>query len=351
MRISLSHRIVSGARTAFIIFIAFLAFISLATSPHRTHAQSFINPTEGQAMRITVFPQYPKAFERVTVTVEDFSRDINGLTVSWSLNGRSATRGVGLKTFTFETGALGSVSNVSVSAGGVSQTIAIRPTEIDLIWQASSYTPPFYEGKALHTNQDTVTFLAEPFFITRQGTRINPATLVYKWKYNGNVMQNASGYGKRSFSIQSSVLAKPIAVEVEVSNTAGDFVSVASIGIHEVSPQVIVYENSPLYGLRTETALNGKVFAFGDKTETTFTAVPFFFSTPMPNSDALTYTWLQNGAPTSQKGNSVIFRAPAEGEGVASISVSAKHVANYLQGANASFNVDFRKPVNNTPGI
>lgn len=290
---------------------------------------------------VTVLPKYPGPYQNVTVKVEDFSRDINGVNISWSINGKAEKSGVGLKEFTFQTGALGSVSNVSINMGGSVETVSVRPTSVDLIWQSDTYTPPFYAGKALHSNQDPVTVVAEPFFLNSKKERLDPNKLVYKWLQDGNIVGSASGYGKKTFTVEQSILLKPISIEVEVSSTDGTYRSNARITISDIRPEVLVYENHPLYGIVFEKALNGKDFVMAGS-ETKITAVPFFFSNKQKNSGDLLYDWNLNNSSVSEKGNEVVFRKPENvKQGSSLISLNVKNLERFMQYADASFNIKF----------
>lgn len=326
-----------------LFFVMSVAFCATLTSVATAHAQTeFINASEGQSLRVTLSPQYPKAYEKVSVSVEDFSRDINNLTISWSLNGKVIQKGIGLKTVSFTTSFLGSVSNLTISIGGESHTVAIRPTAVDLIWQASSYVPPLYEGKALHSNQDPLVVVAEPFFLTSKGARLDPNTLTYTWSQNGKIVQGASGYGKRSFTVAQSVLSRDIDVDVTISSGSGEYRAAAHTTISEHTPELLVYEDSPLYGVRTAQALNRSTFSLGSKPETAFAAVPLYFSRGTSGVDNVTtYQWAQNGVPTSQKGRSIIFRTPDGAAGTSAISVEAKSSASIMQAATAAFTINF----------
>lgn len=322
--------------------LALLALCALFV-PHFAAAQTeFINASSGESLRVSVSPQYPKAFETVNVSVEDFSRNLDNLTISWALNGKTQQKGVGLKTFSFTTGALGTVSNLTITIGGSARTVAIRPTGVDLLWQAASYVPPFYKGKALHSNQDPLIVVAEPFFLTSTGKRLDPSTLTYKWSQNGKVSQEASGYGRRTFTVRPSVLSKSIDVSVEVTSSTGDYKSTARTSVDEVSPEVLVYENNPLFGIQSQVALNNKTFILGAKPETTFLAVPFFFSVGDSGKN-ISYNWSQNGTDLNKTTSSIIFRAPAEGGGESAVGVRVKSALSIMQGSSASFSVRFKK--------
>lgn len=321
-----SHALVASAQTAFPSF------------------------SSGASRKITVSPQYPKAFQDVTVTVEDYSQNIDTATISWSLNGKQVARGTGLKSYSFKTSFLGSVSTVTASINGVAETITIRPAEVDLLWQSDSYVPAFYEGKALRSNQSGVKIVAQPFFMTSQGTRLDPTNLLYTWKQNGKVAQASSGLGKQTFFVTPSVLAKPLDIEVEVSTRTGDYKSVARTTIEETAPEIVLYENSPLYGVQTQVSLNGRIFDLGAQPETTLLAVPFFFSTTDGNNQ-LSYTWTQNGSAINKKDNTVVFRAPSEGAGETRVSIQTKHLTNFMQGNNAGVTIRFDKTKTPASGL
>lgn len=317
------------------VFCAFFLYGSVHTSAQI--GQSTVN----------ISPKYPGPFETVTIFVEDFSRDINSETISWSLNGGAAESGVGLKRFSFETGDLGTVSRVNVNIGGNSQEITVRPTKIDLIWQSDSYTPPFYRGKALHVSQDPITVVAEPHFINSQGGRINPNTLVYKWKRDGKVSNSASGYGKKTFTVTPAILIKPEIVEVEVSSSDGTFFSVGSVNIPVSSPEVLLFEDHPLYGTDFSKSLNNKEFEITNS-EVKIAAFPNFFSNVQRLANGLTYNWRLNSNSLNQNSDEVIFRKPETGSGRSAISLEIRNTDRFMQTANTQTTATFSNETNSS---
>lgn len=299
-------------------------------------------PTGEKPIIVTVSPKYPKAFEKVVVQVENYSKDLNATDISWSLNGKVVLKGIGQKKFEFETGKLGSASNISINMGGKTESLTIRPTVVDLIWQADSSVPPFYKGKSLHSNQGKLTVVAEPFFITSQGSRLNPANLTYKWRKNNILDNNASGYGKSAYKIPTQVLMKPIDIEVEVSSTDNIFKSSSKITISESPTQTILYESHPLFGIRYETALSDKTFVLSGNDEVSVSAVPFFFSRSN-NFSGLKYVWKLNGSAVSYSGQTATFRKPENVSGKSEIVVDVSGIENVFQKSGAKFSLDFSK--------
>lgn len=300
-----------------------------------------ISYAQTAALTLNISPRSPGPFQNVTISVEDYSADLNKTDISWSINGKLEKKGVGIKQFSFRTGALGSVNTVTINMGGEVKEVTIRPAKVDLIWQADTFTPPFYLGKALHSNQDPITVIAEPFFLDSKGIRINPDTLIYRWKRDDKVNGAASGYGKRTFKIVPSVLLKPSTVEVEVTSADGMYSSASSVIIPDSPTEVLAYEDHPLYGIRFQNALNGKEFEISNQ-EADIMAFPFFFSNQQNDTNELVYNWRLNNNPINQKGNEVTFRKPdGIGSGRSAVSVDIKNVTRFMQTSNTNFFATF----------
>jgi hypothetical protein len=325
----------------FSFVISFVTLIS-AISTTTAHAQQAGGPV------ITIIPKHPGPFQNVTIKVDEFSRDPNSLNIAWTLDGKSAQSGTGLKEFKFTTGALGTVHNVSINVGGVSRAVTIRPAVVDLMWQADSFTPPFYSGKALHSNQDPVTVVAEPFFLNAQKVRINPSTLIYNWKQDGKAVGSASGYGKKTFKVTPSILMKPIEIEVEVSSSDGVYHATSRISVSDTKPEVTAYENHPLYGIIFQNALNGKDFVMSGS-ETRIAIMPYYFSNEQKKINALDYTWKLNNSLIPEKNDEIVFRKPENvRQGSSAVTLNVKNNTRFMQSSDASFNVKFSNEVNNT---
>lgn len=334
--------LVSRGKSFLIVFGLFLVFSFFTPPPFSPARLSHISHAQTNALRITAIPKFPGPFEPVMIDVEDFSRDLNKVDISWSVNGKIEQRGVGLKRFRLNTGALGTVMNVFINMGGDVQSLAIRPATTDILWQADTYTPPFYKGKALHSNQDPITVVAEPFFINSQGVRLDPETLIYRWKQNGKLNDLASGYGKKTFKIIPSVLLKPIDVEVDISSVDGVFRSISSVNIPNSKTEVLLYENHPLYGIIFEKSLNAGEFPITNH-EVRIIGTPFFFSEEQKKLGQLVYDWKLNNASVNQQGNEVIFRKPeGGGDGRSFVSLGIKNLERFAQSSSASLYVQFK---------
>jgi hypothetical protein len=251
-------------------------------------------------------------------------------------------RGVGEKDFQFTTGKLGTASRISVSSSAFSSTLTVVPTELDIIWQTTGYTPPLYKGKALHAFQSPIDFIAVPTFVGANGAVADPKTLVYTWTRNGTVIGGASGYGKNVFSTNSGVLARPLSIEVKVATPDSSQQATRAVTVSGTRPEIIFYENHPLYGMLYNKALPEK-FTLASK-EVSVVATPYFFAVGQKDNSALSYSWQMNNQsiPNQEKPYALVLRRPETNEaGTANVSLTLQHLGNMLQYANASIQMMF----------
>jgi len=178
---------------------------------------------------MTMSPQYPAPGDTVTFTLQDFQDDLNVASVAWTVNGTQKSSGVGQTSFQVTAGAVGSRATVTATvttAKGATliQSGTIIPAGVDLLWQAHSYVPPFYLGKALFPFQGTITVTAMPTFALT-----NPKNAVYKWQLDGGAMSDVSGSGKNTITLTGSILLKPINLSVTVQSADGSLMAQNSI--------------------------------------------------------------------------------------------------------------------------
>ncbi len=210
-------------------------------------------------------------------------------------------------------------------------TFYTHAQSVDIIWQGEVYAPPFYQGKALWSNQSRVTLVAVP-----QGLG-NPANLNYKWIKNGTVLGNINGVGKNSISFVDSIFSKGKTIEVEIISGPKSVAS-ASVFIKPVAPILAVYENNPLYGFMFHREV-GEIYDIRGQ-EITFAMFPFFVSTLSRADSALNYRWEANGKNTGSS-SSATYRIPENTSGSSNISASFSNTEEITQRAGKSFLVQF----------
>jgi len=252
---------------------------------------------------------------------------------------------VGLSQFTFTAGGNGKEKNVvatiQFTSSTVTKSFTITPQDVSIIYEADSYTPPFYKGKGLYGLQGTVTFVAIPNLFSSNGTRLNPKNLTYKWTVDGTVLGSKSGYGKSSLSYTGSILGKDVSVQVDISSSDGS-TGVGYMVLKAESPETLLYEKNPLYGILFNKELSSNGFSLSDK-EVTLDAIPYSTSATEVNSSNLNYSWKINGnsisAPKNQ--NYVTLRNTTGKSGSAQISVLVDNNDHFLQEMSNSLNITF----------
>ncbi len=323
-------------KSSLLLFVFSLSLFSLA------NAQGI--PGISEPVTLKVSPRFPKPDTAVTVTAQSFSTDLNRAEFSWISGGKVIKQGTGATSVTVPSGKAGSLTSISVTVttidiGTISQEVSWRPASVILAWKSDGYTPPFYRGKALESYGASFRVTAIPEFFTATGKRLDPKTLVYTWKKNGTIDPNQSGYGKDSFtSSQTSYIRGGDDINVEVSNNDGSIVSTKTITISPGIPEIVFYEESPLYGIQYERALNGTFNLIAE--EVTLRAEPFNISTN--NTFAgLNLDWTINGdsVPNFKDKNKITLRKAGQTDGQSDVGLSIQHQTKILQGGTASINI------------
>ncbi|MEK7574807.1 MAG: hypothetical protein AAB511_01090 [Patescibacteria group bacterium] len=323
--------------------------MSLVFTPLITSAQNFQNLGGGQtSSNITaqVTPEKPLPNQFVTVTVENYSTDINRANISWFLNGKMEKEGVGEKSFLFKTGAPGSVSNILIvikttEGETLQHVLNIRPGALDLVWEAQSYTPPFYKGKALYPYQGTVKVVALPNIVNENGEIINSKNLVYTWSVNGGTVASVSGYGKNFIYYNGTIPINSTAISVEASSLDKKYSAGGSISLEPQAPLALFYEDSPIYGL-----LYNKVLGTSEtlkNEEIKIVAIPYFVGVKEREGSGLLYEWrLNSNLVNSVKGlSSLTFKQENDAKGTASVSLQVSNPARMFQFANNDLSITF----------
>ena len=235
-------------------------------------------------------PKTPGENEEVTVTLDSFSTDLNSAEIIWYQEKDPIKQGVGEKSIKVRTGEFGQVINLTaviISNLGVKKEkkITITPSEIDMLWEAQTYTPPFYKGKAIPTFKSLVKVTAIP----RYGKASSePRQFMYSWKYN-RTLTVGQGLGRNSALIKMGYADTPVPVSVDVSLPGDEWAGQRTDNIRGGEAVVRFYEQAPLLGINFNKALGKEVTGSGN--QFTIKAVPYFFSKEDVDEGVLIYTW------------------------------------------------------------
>jgi len=291
-------------------------------------------------------PEIPQPGQLVDLSVNIFSTNIDKAVISWYVDGSLKESGQGLKKYSVRAPQSGKTMNIRVTidkenGGTLTETFTIAPAEVNILYEAKTYTPPLYKGASLFTNESVIRFVAEPNFIDTNGRKIDPKTLVYKWYKNDSIIANASGSGRQVFEYAGGAIQRDMKITVKVSAVRSPLTSENSVFIQEYSPQIVMYEKNPLYGILYEQAVAGS-FSL-DRTEVEFKAVPYYFSTKSDTDVSLAYNWFMNNQNigVSRQKNIMTFRNTENAKGTAQVNVEIKNTDKIFQASRAGVKLDF----------
>ena len=323
-----------------LLLVLFFSVILTAGKP--AHAQASFPFTEFD-LALEATPDYPSPGQNVRFTVRSVLLNLATSDITWYVNGAVVKEGAGLSEMDVVAGPLGSEKKVRVEVRGENEAVSvsgiIRPTEVELLWEADSYVPPFYRGRALPSAGSHVLFFALPRFQRPGASLISPSDLLYTWRKNGKVIQSASGRGKHTVLLDSPVLFGSDVVSVEVSTADGELRGLSSVRIASVEPLLVLYENHSLFGILYHRALGNQVTI--PEVEATFSAVPYFAPVKSPDSGSLLYKWrVNNFALDSNTTRPSAITINATGSsGRAFIELALTHATNFFMSASGSWNV------------
>lgn len=290
-----------------------------------------------------IVPSIPGPNQNVTVSIQSFAVNIDSARIVWYVNKEPKKEGVGEKTFTFTLGDFGNASTIDViiltpEGVQVKKQLVIAPAEVDILWEAQTYTPPFYKGKALPSYKSLLRVSAIPRYNSLSS---NPSEYSYKWTYN-RIENAGAGIGKDRVVIPAGWAdsAVPVSVDVKLPNSAWTGGS-ANTNITGTKAKVVLYENAPLLGTQFNHALTESVAATGN--EFAIRAVPYFFSTDNYMNNGLIYTWKLGGSnvvPGQDPTNFVITKKGRSAESYP-FSLRVQNPARVLQEGIAGGTVSF----------
>lgn len=290
---------------------------------------------------IKIVPENPKPEQETSIEVNMFGADINRSLIVWKVNGVEKQKGIGQKKFLFTNGQSGSVTKVDVaifpkSGVPIQKSFSFSPIDVDILWQARTYTPPFYKGKALYSPESEVDIVSIPNAFSG-GVKIDPSEMVYRWKFNYELENDASGYNKNVFYFKGPIILRENLIQSSVSAGKDPKIQGSnSVKLNHVSPQVLMYEDSPTLGVLFNKAVSGEFNLTKD--EIKFSAFPLFFSTQNKNLK-VGYTWAMDANPVDvpKYQNTIIFRKTSATKGTASIRLLIDNASHILQRSILSF--------------
>jgi hypothetical protein len=294
---------------------------------------------------VNMAPENPTPNENTSITLSSYAVNLDSVLISWSVNGKSASSGIGQKSFSVDAPAAGSTTTVlakiALPDGAVQKTMIVRSSIMVLLWQADdSYVPPFYKGKALPSADSEVKVVALPE-IKNGPQMVNPNNLVYAWQQDYTNDQGASGYGKNFYVYTSDYLDSSNNIDVTASTLDQSFSSEASINIGTVKPKIDFYKNDANLGTLWEQALFDGYKIQGPEI---IQAAPYFISPGDIQVPLLTWNWSINDQTMNVLGalkNLMPIQAPAGTSGTSNIKLEINSTDKVFENVSKEINVQF----------
>jgi len=321
-------------------YIAVISFAVVSTANAQTLGDT-------SAVRLVASPEVPGPNTEVQLEVQGVGTFLGDATVTWQKDSTAVKTGVGERTYTFTTGALGSVTRIrvvieSASLGTMTRDLTFAPAQVYLVWEADTSVPPFYRGKALYSAGSQVTVTAFPQVIAN-GATLSSNNLSFQWQRNGSAAPAQSGKGRSTLTFVGDQLKTGESVSVDVY--FGDvLVAKSSVFIPATNPQILLYPRDPLRGVLFDQALPAAISL--SSREITIQAAPYFFANESLSDGSLVYRWTLNNQTTSGPDAArgiLTLRQSGEGAGEARLGVSLQNTnsTQLLQAASAALRIVF----------
>lgn len=322
------------------IFLSFFLVIPFA------RAQTVSLEQTNENLTFDLSPRYPRPFELVKISTYSPSVNLDTVRIEWAVDGTVMLDGTGQKSFSFVAKDLGSETKVRMTVYppyGTSfyKEVVIAPSTLDILWEAHTYTPPFYKGKALFSKGSEVSITAMPT-IWQGGREMLPQNLIYQWSRELTALPDRSGFGKQTLTLEGSMWGGGEKINLAISSSEGKILIEKKFEIKLANTKVIAYEQNPLLGTLFNRAVQG-AYALGSENEAAIVGIPLFFSANSQDFSNLSFTWKMNGKAISNKdnGNTIIFRDESETSGQTLIDLSVNQKDNSAQYGSTRFSLLF----------
>lgn len=278
------------------------------------------------AVSLEISPPSPSPRQNVVVHAAAPTLDTATTFFDWSVDNvhKPELSGYGNDSIRLVAGEVGTSMRVDVTVTGktgqpAQSSITVYPSTIALSWYAQTYTPAWYQGKALPTPNSVVTVTATPRIVLN-GVTLRPENLVYTWGYE-NRDRLLVGVGKQSFAVQvSDQTDVDQQVRVVVEDLDGRIRKEGAVFITTTLPHAALYRLTPLGGIDPRVTASALTSLKHETID--LQAEPFFF--PTLSKKELRFQWVIAGlTPSGNPQNPFITTVEASDPKLESLPVSA----------------------------
>ena len=290
-------------------------------------------------------PADPGDYTSVTISLTSDLVDLSRADIEWTVNGKSKPGGIDARSLSVTTGAYGTTTTVVITITDntgevVNKTITITPNDLTVLWEATdSYVPAFYPGKKLPSRGSIVRVAAIPNF---SGAALSgdPATYVYTWTRNGDIVPSASGYGKDFFDFVQNPVLSDDSISVNASDVANTETATRDADVSFFDPHIL------FYGINTSTGLESPLASSPLELNTGSVAVdaqPYYFSA-RTGPELLNFAWTVDGTPitlaTGSPKHLIVLKSSPTSQS-SNVDLSVTNANNPFQTAENTLHVDF----------
>lgn len=290
---------------------------------------------------VTTIPENPEPYENVTIKISSYATDLNKAFIEWHNGSKILLSGYGKLSYSFQALGPDLATDFYItitppdSADKFTKRVTIKTSEVELLWESiGSYTPPFYRGKSFPSRESTIKVVAIP---NTNNIKQGKGNITYNWENDDNAVQEASGYGKDSYTFSNNQLKTKENISVRASSIDGKYNASKTIDIPIVNPKIIFYKKSPTEGVLYNNALSDGSFIPED--EVTLVAEPYFLALE-GNEVNFSYNWKINGETidTPSKKTELTVRPSARG-GYATIDLVMENLNFLFQKVSGKLNL------------
>jgi hypothetical protein len=289
-------------------------------------------------------PNYPTPGQTVKAKFVATSIDLDTAFITWSIDGKVIEKSFSAKEISFTAGGVGSVINVSVSAedgegSKASVSSQIRVSDVTVVWEGRTYTPPFYKGRALPSPESEITLVTIPKVADSSGRFYSIDELSYVWTTNHRSVPELSGKGKHSVILRNSEPFQDLFVNVQVKDPSGEIRVVKNIVIPEANPMLVLYEDDSYVGMRYDRSVERELSIYNR--EATLVAEPYYMSVTTRTDPILEYAWSIDGTENTTPGSLSFSPGEGAGEGTTYLSLIIKSTKHWLQNGRSDVTINY----------
>lgn len=305
-----------------------------------------VSAVSPSSILVDVSPENPSPNSNVNISLRSYAANLDTVSITWIVNEKTVTSGIGKKEFSVTVGASGSSTTVRAKIylpdGEIEKTINLKPSQMLLLWQANdSYVPAFYKGKALPVADSKIKVVAMPDFRNSNGTTVSPKNVSYFWQKNYSNDQSASGYGKNYFLYNHNFLDNANNISVEAITPDQKSSASSQINIDVVTPEIVFYPQITGTGVIWENAISDNHQISGGET---IVAIPYFIAPKDIRRPDLIWNWYINDIPVETRNarkNILSLVVGREETGVSKLKLEIENQYKIFQSSRKEISIQF----------